>query len=359
MDYSLNLPGLAEAIAQAEVSARHRDLVEACRQFPELADTKLAACRGNRTLAKRKVLTAAGDLVHEDHVVWLKSECEKDGGNAAATWERLKDQQLQVTECELAVIYLVHDRGGPDQNFVQLEVFVEDEFIDRLLLGNDEWCRPQDLDDLCSGSSRGRAYAGWERRRYRPSQYRLARAIDVQAFMEEAERVEVQRRVDQARLVVEVTDSAPGSVPERMTWAQAFPEGAGPWSYLRIFSDWSRSSAGRGGARLCDHWVLEIFDHEHPAIGRSIGFVPAWTHLGELKRVERPPTTPAHLAKRLKALDRRVGVPFGWYFFMLHGNLLKDWVGRDMLHAVDAGIVTLAAHDIDVLRGWAARPYGF
>lgn len=61
----------------------------------------------------------------------------------------------------------------------------------------------------------------------------------------------------------------------------------------------------------------------------------------------------------MQTLDRRVGVPFGWYFYMLHGNRVTDGAGHRVLEAAEQGLIVLPEHDYQVLRAWKARPYGF
>jgi hypothetical protein len=71
------------------------------------------------------------------------------------------------------------------------------------------------------------------------------------------------------------------------------------------------------------------------------------------------PASAAALYAQLQTIDRRTRVPFGWYFWMLHGNRVHDWAGQRVLHAAEAGQIVLPEHDHQVLRRWVERPYGF
>jgi hypothetical protein len=62
---------------------------------------------------------------------------------------------------------------------------------------------------------------------------------------------------------------------------------------------------------------------------------------------------------KLETLDRRVTVPFGWYFYMLHGNRVHDWAGERVIRAAEAGTIVLPGHDYRVLKAWQANTYGF
>ena len=65
------------------------------------------------------------------------------------------------------------------------------------------------------------------------------------------------------------------------------------------------------------------------------------------------------LFSKLQTIDRRVQVPFGWYFYMLHGNRVHDDAGKRVLEAAEGGLIVLPEHDYRVLRNWADRGYGF
>jgi len=67
----------------------------------------------------------------------------------------------------------------------------------------------------------------------------------------------------------------------------------------------------------------------------------------------------AGVFRKLEKLDRRVGVPFAWFFFMLHGDRVDQDVARRVIQAAEAGQIVLPEHDCRVLKAWEAYPYGF
>lgn len=77
------------------------------------------------------VFDANGSLVHDDHVVWLVLQLALDGGSASATQGRLSVGHLRLTTGELTTLYRVPDNNGAQPNFLPLDVFIEDEWIDR------------------------------------------------------------------------------------------------------------------------------------------------------------------------------------------------------------------------------------
>jgi hypothetical protein len=55
--------------------------------------------------------------------------------------------------------------------------------------------------------------------------------------------------------------------------------------------------------------------------------------------------------------DERIGMPFAWYFYGLHGNLVKSGQMERVLEAAEAGLIVLPEHDYRVLRRWGpVRP---
>ena len=79
----------------------------------------------------------------------------------------------------------------------------------------------------------------------------------------------------------------------------------------------------------------------------------------KLAKLETRNLNDYQLFGKLQALDERVGVPFGWYFFMLHGNRVRSVAGERVLEAAEAGRIVLPEHDYRVLKNWARRAYSF
>jgi hypothetical protein len=134
----------------------------------------------------------------------------------------------------------------------------------------------------------------------------------------------------------------------------------GAWKGRRLFADWTLSSAGRSGARFSDHWGLQLTDWTDPRTGeRTMDLIPVWGFAGKLAEVDPPSLSDYALFAKLETLDRRVKLPFGWYFYMLHGNRVDAWAGERVIKAAEAGTIVLPEHDYRVLKNWQAQPYGF
>lgn len=364
MTYAVHIDGLDATIAAAPVLPKHVGLIEALRRVPSLANARLLTHRGDAWLTRRKVLSADGALIHDDHAAWLKLECASDGGNVAETLRRLRGLDHRLTECALDTLYVVHDRGGANcrqDDFVQLTVDVEDETIERRLFATQasSWRdAPRDLRDLIQEAEDGERFDAPARARYRPTAYRLRRCIDAGAFLREAAVLETAKRNlnRRTRLVLTSNDGS-----ERVsTVGDLAPDvHEYAWPGQRLIDEWTLSSAGRQGHRFCAHWALQTSDYTSPAGERDMSLVPLWTHARKMAAIKSVPKSPYELFGKLEAIDRRVGVPFAWYFYMLHGNLVGSWAGERVLEAAEAGKLVLPEHDYQILKRWNQWSYGF
>ena len=234
----------------------------------------------------------------------------------------------------------------------------EDEWIDRRLFIEWPLDPPRDLlgmegDELMGDGS------GPARQPLRAPAYRLRQVIDMAAFVGAAEALKVQRRKKLRARQLLVTDMDTG-VQKWMTQDDlASGWDRQPGCARRLFSHWMLSSAGRSGARLCEHWVMKISDYTDSKGARSMSLVPVWATTLKLAEVEGRQGSDYELFGQLERLDRRIKVPFAWYFFMLHGNRVDATAGERLLKAAEAGLIALPEHDWRILKAWQSNPYGF
>lgn len=357
--YLQTIPGLAEAVATAKPHDKHTALLAAVRRVPGLENASLAASGDEGRLQRRKVLDASGKLLHEDHEAWLKDEAERSG--IATAWSYLKKQNYWLSECAVETTYITVHRGGArEDNFLQLEIDLEDERMDRRLFDSDRgWDIPRDIGDLVRLAEDGPRLPDDQSTQLREPAYRLSRAVDVAIFASEAEQVYNDANArDGARRIEVTSDNGEKKIG---TVAELFPESKpGRWNGRRLFEDWAFSSAGRSGARLCEHWALRLADWTDPRTQeRDMSLIPIWGFAGKLAEVKSKGGSDYALYSKLEAMDARLKVPFGWYFYMLHGNRVRDGAGERVIHAAEAGLVVLPEQDYKVLKAWQSRPYGF
>ncbi len=355
--YNFTSPGLAESVAAAPITKGHVALLQRIRGFDGLENAVLATTRGDSWYARRKVLDAAGMLVHDDHEAWLQLQLEADGGRVRATRDRLRAQKYFLTKCGLTTLYIVHDRRTANQaDFVQVKVMVESEVVDCELFSDSGWRTLEDLSDLVRDSE---GIELKEKRQFRPIAYCLDRSVDVGLFMVELENVEAARREASRARRFKLTHGNTGR-QEVVTMDVLSPSwDKFPARERRLFDDWGRSSAGRSGARFCDHWAAQLSDYTDPKGERWMSFVPLWTTTKKLAKIEGNKGGVYELFGKLEKMNLRLDVPFGWFFYMLHGNRMGDVVGRRIVQAAEDGLIVLPEHDYQVLASWKSQEYGF
>jgi len=123
----------------------------------------------------------------------------------------------------------------------------------------------------------------------------------------------------------------------------------------RWFRDWSVSSAG--GYPMGRHWYLETFDYVDED-AQNIGFIPQFV-IAPRQHVSAKSCNADELMNRLQKFDAAVKVPFGWFFYMVHGNRITADVGHAIAKGVRLGQVGLPINDQAVLMDWDEEPYGF
>jgi hypothetical protein len=123
--YLVDIPGLM-AVATAPPNDKHSALLTTLRRHAgpvDLGAAKITAVRGDSWLGRRKVLNAAGEVIHDNHEAWLNKEVERDGGSVTAAWQRLTPLDYRLSRCALTTLYVVVDRGGARaDDFLRLEI---------------------------------------------------------------------------------------------------------------------------------------------------------------------------------------------------------------------------------------------
>lgn len=360
--YDLQIDGLSAAVEQATPDKTHRRLIQALSRLPGLDGLVLATTRDQGGyLVQRKVVTPQGAVIHDDHRAWLQEQVDADGGDFAATRRRLKPLGYRLTECRVSDVYLVLDRGGAQENFCQIRVQLEDERVHCSLFSNYSYFKDHDfksLRDLVEDADAGAECPSEEQIHVRPLSYRLTAAIDFAVFMRELDELDsIQRAATRQR---RFTLLANGGAAETVGYERLDP-GWEQWPHKtrRMFGDWEVSSAGRSGARMCRSWAAQVSDYTDAQGQRWLGYIPLWTHARKLAKIDATKGSAYELFGKLEKLDRLVGVPFAWYFYMLHGNLVLDDAGHRIIDAAEQGLIVLPEHDYQVLRRWRERQYGF
>lgn len=292
---------------------------------------------------------------------WMTAELAKDGGDIKAVWQRLKDTDLQITEWRGTSVFVFAPTGPAAADYIQIALGREIEWRAGPIVNPDY--RPWGKDELLDPS--------WPRDKSLPDTERLTgpvyRLLDraggafvhIRSFLErcrrvesekrEAERPELERRV--------IRETGPRGTMRETPFLELVPD---YFDFLprevRFFQDWEQSSAAT--ERVFAHWGLDIRDHTYNG-QREIGFIPR-PLLMPKEKLRPPEDVSVHLLMdRTEAIDREVGLAFGWFFLMTHGNFVDFDVGRIIAQGLRDGRVRLPDRDAAVLLRWADRIYGF
>ncbi|AJY38111.1 hypothetical protein I6G56_01000 (plasmid) [Burkholderia humptydooensis] len=358
-EYDLQTDVLATIVATTPVTPKHAELLTAFATCTEFRGARHVKMRDAFGAQPARVIDANGREIAADYRAWIDAQLAVHGGSVRAVWFAYKEAGYRLVEIEPVLHYFMHDRGGDQDNFVQLEAWEEREFVEREVFPRDlSWGLPDEHElrnGLCSVP-----VERFERRLLGAPRYRLQAVIDMQQFAAIAEVtyrerrlgdgdrrfVETNRETGEAR-VISVRDLTPGYDRQQ-------------WRGRRFFDDWAASSAGRAGERACLRWAFATSDYASPGGNRQVDFIPWWAHTRKIAELKNTAKLDVYsLYGKLTQFDERIGHRFAWFFYGVHGNLIKEGQMTRVLEAAEAGLIVLPEHDYQVLRSWGDDPYGF
>lgn len=349
--YDLQTDVLATIVAMTPVTEKHTALLEAFGTRTEFGRAHYVMTRGTFGDVAARVLDASGREIAADHRAWIDAQLAAHGGSARAVWQAHRERGYLLTEIMLQLHYFAYDRGGAQDNFVQIEVWEKQEFVVRELFPRDDRSGLPDADEL------RRAWPGTSpvnrvpRRTLGVPCYRLKAAVDMQRLTTLGDLLHAGQRLSGTEAQASNVYGMRGLT---------YDDERRPWSGRRFLDDWTGSSAGRTGARLCKHWTFALWDRTSTTGERKLSFMPQWAHSRPVAALKDALALNAgNLYDQLIRFDRRIGMPFAWYFHALHGDLLRREHLSTVLDTTKSGQVALPEHDREVLHRWGADPYGF
>lgn len=304
---------------------------------------------------ERSVLAADGTRIGE-YRPWMEAELAKDEGDVGALWSRLQATDLQISEWHGNSLYAFAPTGSGAADYVQISLGREVEWRAGPIV-NPSY-RPWSELDLLDPSwinhdarSDDKVIAG---PLYRLSKRASSSVVHVRTFLARCARLEREKREArhpemEQRVWVGSDGTQRPFLELQPDWFDFVPR------EVRFFQDWEESSAR--SARVFEHWALDINDYEHNG-QREIGFITRPLHL-PAERLEAGQASVHILMDRIEAIDREVGLPFGWFFLMTHGNRVDPEVGEAIAQGLREARVRLHDHDARVLLRWADQHYGF
>lgn len=350
---------LQAALARLDPASADAELVPTLAAAFAGFDFSLAHVDDDYWRDTRSVIRPDGTRIGELRP-WMTAEIAKDGGDVKATWLRLKDTDLQITEWRGTSAFVFAPTGAAAADYIQIALGREVEWRAGPIV-NPEY-RPWGEQELLDPS--------WPRRDPLPDTDRLAgpiyRLLDraggafvhVRSFLDRCGRVEHEKREAkrpemERRVIREV---GPGGTRET-PFLDAVPD---YFEFvpreLRFFQDWEASSAR--SQRVFAHWALDARDYTYKD-EREVGFIPRPLHPPQERLLMAPETSVHQLMDRIEAVDGEVGLPFGWFFLMTHGHWVDPDVGIAIAEGIKSHRVRLPDADAQVLLRWADRTYGF
>ncbi|OSJ36807.1 hypothetical protein BSZ19_02455 [Bradyrhizobium japonicum] len=291
---------------------------------------------------------------------WMTAELAKDNGDATAVWKRLRETDLQITEWRGTSAFVSAPTGPGVADYVQIALGRELEWRAGPIVNRDY--RPWGEEELLDPS--------WPRTDQLPDSDLLAgpvyclrgraggAVVHVRSFLDrcgrierdkrEAKRPELERRV--------IREVGPGGTHETPFLAAVPDHFDFVPRELRFFQDWEESSARP--QRVFAHWALDIRDYTHKG-EREVGFIPRPLQPPKERLLMTPEASVHLLMDRIEAVDREVGLPFGWFFLMTHGHWVDPDIGMAIAQGLKAQRVRLPDPDARVLLRWADRSYSF
>lgn len=362
MTSPLRLPdatSINAALAGLEPATADADLVPAlAHAFPGF-QFSVARIEDDYWRDARSVIRPDGTRIGELRP-WMTGELEKDDGDLDALWRRLKETDLHITEWRGTSAFVFAPTGPAAADYVQIALgresewhaapivnpdyrpFGEEELFDPSWIRRDEFC---EADRLAGPVYRLLDRAGGALVHLRSF---LGRCDRIERERREAKRPELERRViqeigpDGAR-EIPFLDAVPD-------WFEHVPR------ELRFFEDWEQSSAG--AQRVFAHCALDIRDYTYKG-EREVGFIPRPLRPPKERLLPMPDGSVHILMDRVEAIDRELGLPFGWFFLMTHGHWVEAEIGQAIATGLREQRVRLSDNDAGVLLRWADKPYGF
>lgn len=308
---------VAEMCARVPVAAGAAALAkELARVVPRLAFREVLARGGWYRLGG--VVDEHGTHVAEDIERWAEEELAGHGDDLQALVDDYVDSGLKATRLTGKTHYLVASTGPGAADFVQLEIEELQEVVCHTLFADE--VAPGSLEELvdpreaCHGGQTplGIPY------------YALRRVTDVADFLG---RMRAQK-----------------------------PE---PQPMHRFLEAWEGSSASHA-TQFSNHWVLAVREHLDRYRQTIVHATPVAAVNGVPPRFDGAfGASGLALNDALRRFDRQVGYPMAWFFHMLTTKSVPHAVANAVIDDVQAGFSYLPERDVQVVRDWLHRPFGF
>lgn len=326
-DYAATVPDLitlnhlvAENCVQVPVAQGPAALArELARLAPQLSFREVLARGGWYRLGG--VVDAQGRHVAADLEHWAEEALERCGDDLAAVAGAHADDNLRATRLTGKTHYWVARSGPAAADFIQIEIEELQEVICHALFP--AGAVPSSVAELVDP-------------RDACPRHQVALGVPFYAF----------RRLTH---MADFLDDMRAQKPE-------------PQPVHRFIADWEASSAGHA-SDFSNHWVLAVREHLDRYRQPIRSATPVAALNGALPRFEggigaHEPRGLA-LAEALQGFDRHLGYPLAWFFHMITTKRVPHAVATVVIEDVQDGFNYLPDRDVQIVRNWLHRPYGF
>jgi hypothetical protein len=328
---------MTEALASSPAASRWRALSDAiaerCLRVPVSAGPAALAAEiaaAAPDLSFRQVLErggwyrlggvvdAQGERIAGDIERWAESELARCGDDIQALAEDCAERGLRATRLNGKTHYWIAQTGNGAADFVQVEIEELQETVGGPLCDGEEL--PSSIEELIDGPSGGQG---------KPAPlgvpfYALRRVTDMAEFV--------------GRMRAQKVDPQP---------------------VHRFLAAWEASSAGHG-ASFSNHWVLAVREHLDRYRQPILAATPVAAIVGSPPRFETAfGARGLALSEALQRFDRQAGYPMAWFFHMLTTKAVPHALAGMVVEDMQSGFAYLPERDLNVVKDWLHRPYGF
>ena len=132
-----------------------------------------------------------------------------------------------------------------------------------------------------------------------------------------------------------------------------------PQPIQRFIDAWEKSSAGNA-VQFSQQWVVAVREHLDRYRQPIYNATPIAAVNGQSPKFESEfGARGLALQAALTRFDRQVGYPMAWFFHMLTTRNVPHAVAAAVVEDMQSGFRYLPERDVQVLKDWLHRPYGF